>query len=93
MSVLGKFTKQPRDVLDYDIDFNEWLEGRTDLPESHEVDVPSGINLVRSTLQDGVVKVILSGGATGVKYKVTVRLLTDTQLVKEVDFELAVKEF
>jgi hypothetical protein len=39
-----------------------------------------------------VVKVILSGGTDGEAYKVTVRLTTSAGLVKEVDFQVKIKE-
>lgn len=92
MSVLGKFTKQPAEVLDYDVDFSDWLSNRTDLPQTFSVTVPTGIILDSSVRLGNVVKVVLSGGTSGQKYRITVRLSTDTGLLKEADFDVAVKE-
>lgn len=93
MAVLGTFTKQPGETLDYDVDFTDWLTGRPDTIQSHSVVVPTGLTLVLSTLTGKVVKCVLAGGTAGVKYKVTVVVTTDTELVKESEFYISVKEF
>jgi len=92
-AILGRFTKQPGETLDYDIDFTEWFTGRSDAPASYEVVVDTGITKVTDSRNGNVVKVVLSGGTSGVKYKVTVKLTTTaaTPLIKEVDFTVAVK--
>lgn len=92
MSILGKFTKQPAEVLDYDVDFSEWFSNRTDTPASFTVTADTGITVVGSTRSGNVVKIILSGGTSGTKYKITVRLTTSNSLVKEADFQVVVKE-
>lgn len=91
-SVLGKFTKQPAEVLDYDVNFTDWFSNRTDAPASFTVTADSGITVVSSSILGNIVKVVLGGGTTGTKYKVTVLLTTTTALVKEADFVVAVKE-
>jgi hypothetical protein len=90
--LLGKFIKQPGEILDYDVDFSEWFENRTDTPASHTATAETGITIVSSQLSGSVVKVILSGGTDGEAYKVTVRLTTSAGLVKEVDFQVKLKE-
>jgi hypothetical protein len=92
-SVLGKFTKQSAEVLDYDVDFTDWFEGRvTDSPDSFVVTADAGITITGSTRTGYIVKVILSGGVSGQKYKITVRMTTTNLLVKEADFVVAVKD-
>lgn len=91
-AILGKFVKQPAEVLDYDVDFTDWFSNRTDTPGSFIVTAEPGITVVSSTRIGFVVKIILSGGASGTKYKLTVRLTTSNSLVKEADFVVAVKE-
>jgi hypothetical protein len=93
MAVLGRFVKQPSEVLDYDVDFTDWFDGRTDTPSSHVVIAETGITVVGSSRTSNVVKVILSGGVAGTKYKVTVRLTTNTFLVKEAEFVVSIKEY
>ena len=92
MAILGRFTKQPSEVLDYDVDYSDWLEGE-DVVDSISVVVDPGITLEGHFLQGPVAKVVLSGGVSGNKYKVTVRASTENQLVKEADFLVVVKEF
>lgn len=90
--ILGKFSKQPSEILDYDVDYTDWFKGRTDTPASFTAAADPGITLVSSTRTGNVVKVILSGGTTGTKYKITIRLTTAAGLVKEADFTVTVKE-
>lgn len=92
MSILGRFTKQPGETLDYDIDFSDWFLDREDVPASFTTVVPTGITLVSSVRLGTVVKLVLAGGTSGEKYQITVRMTTDTDLVKEADFIVSVKE-
>lgn len=91
-TILGKFSKQPAEVLDYDVDFTDWFSNRTDTPASFVVVVEPGITVFSSSRTGNIVKVVLSGGTSGGKYKVTVRLTTVLGLVKEADFQVTVKE-
>ena len=89
---LARFTKQPADTQDYDIDFNEWLTGFADTGASHVVAVDTGITKVASTLTAGVVKVWLSGGVDGTSYKVTATLNTTGGRIKQAEITVKVKE-
>ena len=92
--VLGKFTKQPAEVLDYDVSFAAWFAGRTVQPASHQVVAEPGIDIVADSRTGTTVKVVLGGGTSGARYKVTVRMTTTgtVPLVKEADFIVAVKD-
>lgn len=95
VAIIGKFEKQPAEILDYDVDYTEWFSNRTDEPAAAdpiETIVESGITLVDATLTGLVVKVVLSGGTAGTRYKITVRMTTVAGLVKEADFTVTVKE-
>jgi len=91
-AILGKFSKQPAEILDYDVDYTDWFSNRTDSPVSYVVVAQTGITVVSTSRIDNVVKVTLGGGTTGIKYKITVRLTTALGLVKEADFTVSVKE-
>lgn len=91
-TILGKFSKQPQEILDYDVDFSKWFSNRTDSPVSFTTVVEAGITLVNATLSGNVVKIVLSGGTSGQQYKITVRLTTALGLVKEADFVVKIKE-
>lgn len=91
-SVLGKFVKQPTEVLDYFVDYSEWFSTRDDTPSSVATTAETGITHVSSTIIGETVRVVLSGGTDGQQYKITVRLTTAGGLVKEADFLVRVKE-
>ena len=91
--ILGNFTKQPVDVVDYDIDYSEWLsEG--DTIESATVTVAPATNLVIDSLfvNDPRIKIWVSGGTNGVTYKVTVTATTADGRVKQDEFRVKVKD-
>jgi len=92
MAILKKWIKQPSEVQDYDISFAAWLAALLDTAVSFTVTVESGITLASSVLADGVVKVWLSGGTNGTKYKVTVTITTTGGRVKEDEILIDVVE-
>lgn len=91
-TLLGRFTKQSAEILDYDVDYTEWFEGRTDTPASQIVVADPGITVVGTSRTGNVVKIVLGGGTDGDVYKVTVRLTTTLGLVREADFTVTIKD-
>jgi hypothetical protein len=92
MSILGKFTKQPVEIQDYDIDFNSYLEFHNDIALSHTTFADTGVTIMSSALVDGVVKVFVSGGTDGNSYKVSATITTQGGRVKQGDILVKVKE-
>ncbi len=90
--ILGKFTKQPADVLDYDFDYSDWLADRADTISSHTVVAEAGLAVVESIAINGVVKVFLSGGVDGGSYKVTCTAITTGGRTKQAEITIKVKE-
>lgn len=90
--LLGRFVKQSAEILDYDVDFSAWMEGRQDTPASHSVTASTGVTVLGSSRDGANVKVVLGGGSDGEVYKITVRLTTGLGLVREADFALAIKD-
>ena len=100
--VLGKFIKQPTEVIDYDIDFSQFLtEGDTlvtvgDPPVPIPLDVsvtPAGLVIGGTYVRNGtVVKQWLSGGTVGERYKVTLTVTSGGGRVKQVEFIVRVKD-
>lgn len=90
----GRFSKQSTETIDYRIDLSEWFSNREDAIDSVDVSADAGITVVDSTFSGDVVVVYISGGTSGTKYKVTVRITTDNPVpvVKEVDFFVVVKD-
>lgn len=100
--IIGKFIKQPADILDYDIDFSGFLADGDTLLSTGNPAVPSPLNVVvtppgltlGSTFVLGgvMLKQWLSGGTDGVKYKVTVTATSNAGRVKQVEFVVRVKD-
>jgi hypothetical protein len=100
--IIGKFTKQPAEVLDYDIDFSEFLADGDTLLSTGDPAVPSpldvavtpiGLTLGPTFVLGGVtLKQWLSGGTDGIKYKVTVTATSNAGRVKQVEFVIKVKD-
>lgn len=93
MAVLGKFYKQPVEVQDYDIDFNQYLTGFSDTASSHTVTADTGITVLSSALSAGVVKVLIGGGTDGVSYKISANVTTAGGRVKQGDIIIKVKDY
>jgi len=95
---VGKDTKQPYEVLDYDVDYGDWLPSGDTLDAAQvEVRLLSGpqspaltVDSVQTTR--AIAKVWLSGGAHGSRWRVQVRATTVGARVKEAEFDIAVKE-
>lgn len=87
------YTKQPGDSIDIDIDFSQWLPS-TDTISTSSATAEAGITLGSTTnnLTEKKVKQWVSGGTTGNRYKVTVRMTSVEGRIKEVDFYIKVKE-
>lgn len=94
-AIIGKFTKQSAEVLDYDIDFSPWFSKRSLTPDVLTVTVDDpALNIVASSRTGALVKIILSGGVNGTRYKVTVKLTSTSapSLLKEEDFYVTIKD-
>lgn len=97
MAILGKFNKQPAEVLDYEFDFSEWLADRADTIVSQTVvsaPLTTGAAMPVSNIvqNSGVVRFFLSGGTDGVKYKVTCTITTTGGRTKQSEITITVKD-
>lgn len=75
MALLGSLTKQPAEVLDFDISYVTVLAGRSDIIVTKATAVtPTGLTVAASTINasGNGIKVVVSGGTDGVTYIVTV---------------------
>ena len=93
MAILGTFNKQPREVLDFDIDYAPVLLGRTDTISSQTSEVaPAGLTIVSTSRNGNKIKVVVSGGTTSVLYKVTVLATSTAGLIYEDEVNILVGE-
>ena len=88
----GTYFKQPSEVLDYDLDYREWLTSGDNVQSAQVVVTPTGLTVDSTFINDPRVKIWLSGGASGSTYKVTVTMTTADGRVREDEFKLKVKE-
>lgn len=92
--ILETFIKQPNEVQDYDIDFNEYLTSMGgDSITAHVIPLVGGLDIITSTVVNGVVKVFIGGGTAGQKYVVTVRVNTSGGRVREAEIAIKVREY
>jgi len=91
--IIGRFDKQPNEVLDYYTDLTPWLPNG-DFATSAATTADAGIVVDSTIIANGGkgIRVWLSGGTSGQKYKIQVRFTTDQSRVKEYEFTVKVKE-
>lgn len=93
MALLDTFTKQPREILDFDIDYSTVLAGRSDTLTIATVEVaPAGLTATYSGITGNKVKVVVSSGTDAVTYKVTVLTTSSAGLVYEDEVNVLVEE-
>ena len=91
MSLLGKITKQAREVIDFDINYSTTVTSRGTSISSQVVEVlPVGLT-VFAERTDNIVKVIISGGTNNTLYKVTVLATASDSLVYEDEVNVLVE--
>lgn len=92
MAIIANYIQQPSDTLDYDIPY-ELVEGDT-LASSVAVATPAGLD-VDSPLMiiENRVKLWVSGGVAGTKYKVEITTTTALGRVKQDEIYFIIKEF
>jgi len=85
------FTKQPNELLDYEILYEEWLGGDT-IQDAQAVIDSQLITIADTTFSDTSVKVWLEDGLDGDKAVVTVTIQTMLGRRKETEFRIKIKE-
>lgn len=92
VAILGKFTKQPTDVLSYDIDYTPWLTDLGDTITSYTVAIEAGATIVSHGRQQGVIRTFVGGGTNGQQYKLTCTAVTTGGRTKQAEIIIKVKE-
>lgn len=75
-SFLKKYRKAPTEEIDYDIDFTDWLDARSDSVSSYEVNCDDGLSITGHVRSGGVIKVFVKGGLPGRAYRVRASVTT-----------------
>ena len=84
------FIKDPDEVLDYRLDFEDWLD--TDTINSETVTVEDGITLDSETNDTTTVTAWLSGGTVGETYTVTYQAVTEAGRTVERSIKVRIKQ-
>lgn len=90
--LLGTVKKQPVEVLDYDFDYTEFLDGIDTLDSATTAVSPTGGLTVTGSIVGDRVKVWASGGTDGSTYVVTVTATTVDGRVKQDELRVRIKE-
>lgn len=94
MAILATYTKQPAERKDYDLDYSDWLPNGDTVASATATVSPSGLTVDAPVVVSGkTVKLWVSGGTGGVKYKVTVKATTTVGRIDEEELIFNVKDF
>lgn len=91
--ILGNFVKQPVEVIDYDIDYSEWLTPGDNVQSTAVTVDQNGLNVDSVFVNDPRVKIWLSGGTNGITYKLTVTTVTADGRTKQDEFKVRIKDY
>ena len=91
--ILGTFIKQPADITDYDVEYQEWLPTGDSLAGSQVTVVPDTINIQAVHIVAQRVNIWLEGGAAGTTYKFTVNTTTAQGRVRQDEFRVKIKDY
>ena len=93
--LIGSVIQQPGDTLDYDVRYADWLS-TGDVVQSATAQVaPVGLTVQSPLVVDSgkTVKVWVSGGVTGTRYKVTLTATTAQGRVVEHELRVIIKDY
>lgn len=92
MSIVATYSKQPDERLDYDVDYAEWIPALDSLLIATVTVSPAGMIVDSPLILTDVVKLWVSGGTSGVRYKVTLTVTTTLGRIKQDEIIFACKE-
>lgn len=93
MSVLGRYIKQPDETESYTIDYTDDLTDGDGVVSVSVTVAPATITLVSTNFDLTSLRIWLSGGLAGVKYKATATATTGDGRVLQDEFFVTVKEY
>ncbi len=99
MSVLGSFIQQPREAKYYTIDYSCWLDAT--IPETLNPGVPQiiispitapALVVTAGVTGDDQVRMLISGGVDGERYKIEVIVGTSESQIDESEVKITVRD-
>lgn len=91
--ILGSFSMQPGEVLDFGFDFQPWLNDCNDTIASYAVTSTDDMPIMETDRIEGVIVALVDGTVDGASHKLTCSIQTNGGRVKEADIMVRVKEF
>lgn len=92
MAVIASFKQQPAERLDYDVDYTDWLPSADSLSSATVSVSPSGLTIDSPAINGKFVKLWVSGGSSGAKYKATLTVVTAIGRTKQDEILFTVKD-
>jgi hypothetical protein len=86
------FRKDPDAVLDFGLDWSDWLESADVIAASAWTSTPIGLTLASESFDDTKAVVWCSGGLPGTTYTLTNRITTDDGRTDDRSIEVVVTE-
>lgn len=90
---LGNYVKQPAEVEFYTINYKDDLTAGDNVQSATAVITPSGLTLNSIVIADPRVRVGVSGGAVGTKYKIEVTTVTADGRTLQDEFFVTIKNY
>lgn len=88
-----KFVKDPDAVLDYSLNWSEWVPAGDEIVNASATASPSGLTVDSCDVDEGdITTVWLSGGEAGTTYTVVVHVTTDAGREDDRSIQIVVKE-
>ena len=84
------YSKDPDAILDYWLDWSEWLSSGDGIEASSWFSSPTGLTIFDASFGTAFALAWISGGTDGVDYLVTNRITTEDGRVEDRTFQLAV---
>lgn len=93
MAIIARYTPQPNDNLDYDVRYDDFLSEGDSLAYGQVTVSPAGLTVNPPLVVGTTLKLWITGGTPGVKYKVTLRAFTTQGREKEDELIFKVKDY
>lgn len=91
MSIIQSFRKDPQSVLDYGIDWSDWLASGETISTSTWT-VPTGITEDSDSKGDTSTIIWLSGGTAGATYKIANKIVTSDSRTVERSIDIIMEQ-
>ena len=86
------FTKQPTELLDYDIDLSLWLKTGDSVISTVMTSLPVGLTISLTDVATSIPKLWIADGVDKITYEITATIVTNQGRRKEVNFKLKLKD-